>query len=115
MSPINWDKINAKVASLSKTAINPAHHEKMINYHYKVADSLKNLAEKYSANGDEDSQNQCEIQAEGHRQIADAHGQVRDHMNNTPRPNDRPSNNGNGLTTEEFLKNNGLSRFLKKN
>lgn len=93
MSPINWDKINAKVASLSKTAINPAYHEKMINYHHQVANSLKNLAEKYSANGDEDSHDQCIMQAEGHRQLADAHGQVRDYMNDTPRPNDLPSNN----------------------
>ena len=94
MSPINWDKINAKVASLSKTAINPAHHEKMIKYHYQVADSLENLADKYLATGDKDSHNQCNIQAEGHLQLADAHRQVRDYMNNKPRPNDPPSNNG---------------------
>lgn len=94
MSPINWDKINAKVASLSKTAINPDYHEKMINYHHRVADSLKYLAEKYLATGDKDSHNQCKIQAEGHLQLADAHGEVRDNMNNIPRPNYPPSNNG---------------------
>lgn len=93
MSPINWDKINAKVASLSKTAINPAHHEKMIDYHHRVADSLEDLADQYLATGDKDSCNQCNIQAEGHRQLADAHRQVKDYMNNKPRPNDPPSNN----------------------
>jgi len=83
-----WDAKNVRIASLSKTANNAQHHEDMMAHHYGVADSLDRLAEKYKATGDKDSYNQFALKAVGHRLLADAHQEVRDYMNNVPKPDD---------------------------
>jgi hypothetical protein len=81
-----WDSNNVKIASLSKTANNAEHHENMIAHHHSVARSLKSLAEKYDIIGDKDSSEKIRTQIQQHLEIAGAHRQVMDYMNNVPRP-----------------------------
>jgi len=83
-----WDSNNVRVASLSKTANNAKYHENMIAHHWGTAYSLDSLADKYLATGDKDSYNQFAARAFVHRQLADAHREVRDYMNNAPTPDD---------------------------
>jgi len=85
-----WDVKNVRIASLSKTANNVDHHEKMMSYHHDIANSLDRLADKYKATGNEDSYNQFALKAVGHRLLADAHREVRDYMNNAPKPDNNP-------------------------
>jgi len=85
-----WDAKNVRIASLSKTANNAQHHEDMEGYHHSVANSLDRLADKYKATGNEDSYNQFALKAVGHRLLADAHREVRDYMNNAPKPDNNP-------------------------
>ena len=86
LSPL--DIKNVRVASLSKTANNAQHHEKMEGYHHDIANSLSRLADKYYENGDKDSYNNLAMKIQGHREIADAHREVKDYMNNVPKPDD---------------------------
>jgi len=86
LSPL--DIKNVRIASLSKTANNAQHHENMEGYHHGVANSLSRLADKYYQNGDKDSYNNLAMKIQGHRDIADAHREVKDYMNNVPTPND---------------------------
>jgi len=86
LSPL--DIKNVRIASLSKTANNAQHHEDMIAHHHSVAKSLDNLAQRYQINGDKDSYNNFTSKAMEHRNIADAHQEVRDYMNNVPKPDD---------------------------
>jgi hypothetical protein len=84
-----WDSNNVRVASLSKTANNAKHHEDMIVHHWGIARSLKSLAKKYDIIGDKDSSEKIKTQIQGHLEIADAHREVRDYMNNVPRPDNQ--------------------------
>jgi len=86
LSPL--DIKNVRIASLSKTANNAKHHEDMEGYHHDVANSLSRLADKYYQNGDKDSYNNLAMKIQGHRDIADAHREVKDYMNNVPKPYD---------------------------
>jgi hypothetical protein len=79
-----WDSNNVRVASLSKTANNAKHHEDMMAHHLGIARSLKSLANKYDIIGDKDSSEKIRTQIQGHVEIAGAHREVRDYMNNVP-------------------------------